>query len=62
MAKAMTTADDVCPPKPEGKKQGALAIHQHGTMNLPFMLAKNGLFWGSVALCLFGAYFVVSVL
>ncbi|CTQ56188.1 hypothetical protein LP7551_04747 [Roseibium album] len=62
MAKAMTAATDVCNPEVEGKEQAVLAAHRGGTMNLPSMLAKNLLFWGSVLLSLYGLYAVVVAL
>jgi hypothetical protein len=31
-------------------------------MNVPFMLAKNLLFWGSISLTFYGLYLVVSAL
>jgi hypothetical protein len=62
MAKAMTAATEVCDPGVEGKEQAVLAVHRGGTMNLPTMLAKNLLFWGSVSLSLYCLYVVAVAL
>lgn len=61
MAKAMTAVSEVCPPKRE-EERTVMPVHREGSANLPFMLAKNLLFWGSVSLTLYGLYSVVTVL
>ncbi|MES0807979.1 hypothetical protein ABLO27_00760 [Roseibium sp. SCPC15] len=62
MAKAMTAVKEVCPPKGEEDERAVVIVHQSGRMNVPFMLAKNLLFWGSISLTFYGLYLVVSAL
>ncbi|MBO6892410.1 MAG: hypothetical protein JJ866_10755 [Roseibium sp.] len=62
MAKAMTAARELRDPRVEGHDRAVLATRRGGTMNMPFLLAKNLLFWGSVSLSLYVLYTLVAAL
>ena len=62
MARAMTAATEVCPPGQEEDDRTDRAANRGGTMNVPHMVAKNLLFWGSISLTLYGLYAVVAAL
>ncbi len=62
MARAMTAARDVSPPRQEEDDRTDRAVKRGGTMNMPLLVAKNLLFWGSISLSLYGLYAVVAAL
>lgn len=62
MARAMTAATEVCPPGQEEDDRIDHAANQGGTMNMPLLVAKNLLFWGSITGSLYGLYAVVAAL
>ncbi|MES0879640.1 hypothetical protein [Roseibium sp. SCP14] len=62
MAKAMTAVKDVRSSKEEDDEQAVVIVHRGERMNVPFLLAKNLLFWGSISLTFYGLYLVVSAL
>ncbi len=62
MARAMTTASQVCPPGQEEDEHYDRVANRGGTMNMPLLVAKNLLFWGSISVSLYGLYAVVAVL
>lgn len=62
MARAMTAAGEVHNPKLGGREKAAGLKDRGGVAALPFLLAKNLLFWGSVSLTLYGLYTAVTLL
>ena len=62
MARAATAATEVDSSGVERRKQADYAAHQGGSMNLPFLVAKNLLFWGTISLSLYGLYAVVAAI
>lgn len=62
MARAMIAAREVCAPEVEEDEEADRAADRGGTTNMPHMVAKNLLFWGSISLSLYGLYAVVAAL
>lgn len=62
MARAMTAATQVCPPGQEKDEHVDRVAKRGGTMNMPLLVAKNLLFWGSISISLYGLYAVVAAL
>ena len=62
MARAMTAAKEMCPSVGEKAHEAERAADQGGTMNMPQLVAKNLLFWGSISLSIYGLYAVVAAL
>jgi len=62
MARAMTAAREACPPGEEDDERADRVANRGGTMNVPHMVAKNLLFWGSISLSLYALYAVVAAL
>ncbi|MCV0429721.1 MAG: hypothetical protein K5905_30145 [Roseibium sp.] len=62
MAKAMTAASQVYPPKGMDDTRVEEPVQKGGNVSVPFLLAKNLLFWGSVSLSLYGIYAVFSLI
>jgi len=62
MARAMTAAREVHNPKLGGCEKSAVLKDRGGVATLPFLLAKNILFWGSISLSLYGLYTAVTLL
>ncbi|WP_306143259.1 hypothetical protein [Roseibium sp. MMSF_3412] len=61
MARAMTAAGEVHNPKLGGREKAAVLQDRGGVATLPFLLAKNLLFWGSISLSLYGIYTVATL-
>lgn len=62
MARSMTAAGEVHNPKLGGREKAAGLNDRGGVVTLPFLLAKNLLFWGSVSLSLYCIYTVTTLL
>jgi|GEM_PF-1662555 len=62
MAKAMTAASEVCSSRQGEDRLAVTPLHRDGAMNLPFLVAKNLLFWGSISLSLYALYALVAAL
>ncbi|QFT33176.1 hypothetical protein FIV00_21970 [Labrenzia sp. THAF82] len=53
---------DVCDTRGGDRKRSATPVHRGGTVNMPVLLAKNLLFWGSISATIYGLYAVVAAL
>ena len=62
MARTMTAAGNAHNPKLGGCEEAAILKDRGGVATLPFLLAKNLLFWGSISLSLYGLYTVATLL
>jgi len=62
MARAMTAVKQACPPVGEEERRADQVVNRGGTMNMPQLVAKNLLFWGSISLSIYGLYAVVAAL
>jgi len=62
MARAMTAARKVSPPCVEEEDTADRAANRGEKMNVPHLVAKNLLFWGTISLSLYGLYAVVAAL
>jgi hypothetical protein len=62
MARAVTSAPEVCSSGVERKRRADYTAHRGGTTNMQFMVAKNLLFWGTISLSIYGLYAVVAAL
>ena len=62
MARTMTAAGNAHNPKLGGREEAAVLKDRGGVATLPFLLAKNLLFWGSISLSLYGLYTVATLL
>jgi hypothetical protein len=62
MARAAAAVNEVESSGMKRKKQADHAARRGGSMNLPFLVAKNLLFWGTILLSLYGLYAVVAAI
>jgi hypothetical protein len=62
MARVMTAAHDVCRDAEDRQGKSDLPLHRDGASDMPVLVAKNLLFWGSIALSLYGLYALVAAL
>lgn len=62
MARAVTAAREVCRPDLDEDKRSMQTRQQDETAHVPLMVAKNLLFWGSIALSIYALYALAAAL
>jgi len=62
MARVMTAAHEVCRDSKDRQGPSDRSLPPDEASDLPVLVAKNLLFWGSIALSLYGLYALVAAL
>jgi ribosome biogenesis protein Tsr3 len=62
MARAAAAVTEVESSGMKRRKQADIAARRDRSVSLPFLVAKNLLFWGTILLSLYGLYAVVAAI